>query len=105
MRSLKIPNWTLSACSPTSTGHKYYVRNESTGLLTYFDRCKVYEGVVDEVKLYRKDESMESGKSRAGKIRYTDEKPDVLIDCLKYIEQYDTLPPSKEDWRNDLDDE
>jgi len=105
MRSLKTPNWTLSPCSPASTGHKYYVKNESTGLLTYFDTCKVYDGVVDEIKLSRKDETMESGKSRAGKIRYVDEKPDILINWLKYIEQHDTLPPSKEGWRNDLDDE
>ena len=105
MRSLKLPNWTLSPCSPVSTGHKYYVKNETTGLMTYFDICKVYDGVVNEISLIRKVETMESGKSRAGKIRYSDEKPDLLIDCLKYIEQHDTLPPSKEDWRNDLDDE
>lgn len=79
------------------------MKNETTGVLTYFDSCKVYEGVVDEVKLYRKDETMQSGKSRAGKIRYTEEKPDVLINCLKYIEQHDTLPSGKEGWRNDLD--
>jgi len=81
------------------------VKNETTGLMTYFDICKVYDGVVNEISLIRKVETMESGKSRAGKIRYTEEKPDILIDCLKYIEQHDTLPPSKDDWRNDLDDE
>ena len=81
------------------------MKNETTGVLTYFDSCKVYAGLLDEVNLYRKDETMQSGKSRAGKIRYTEEKPDILIDCLKYIEQYDTLPSGKDGWRNDLDDE
>lgn len=101
-QEVKTPNWRLSSCITASTGHHFLIDNRGEGTLTYFDSVRVFGGVVDRVKLYRSDESRDSGRSRAGAVRPSD-LPSTVLAGLLHIEEHGRLPDTgDETWEEAL---
>jgi hypothetical protein len=88
MTEIKTPNWRLSNVSPQSTGHHYQLKDRRTSQVVYFDSVTVFDGGLNEVKLYRDHHPHGEGdRSRAGILHEPDQLPTIMHDALLHLDE------------------